>query len=156
MSLGSSSYAATMMIDIDKVCGTEISGIGRTAIDVIALIIGGPLGGILAHFITGWINKANREKRREAELKVRQQLSSSVFPAIDREVRDKLDMDLKNMASEVRRFVEKDVAVQVESLQKSLNEVIIKKQEEDTFKQDKKREMEEEIRLIKEIQQSLL
>lgn len=155
MSLSSSAYASTMLIDIDKACGKEISDIGRTAIDVIAFIIGGPLGGILTHFITGLINKANHEKRKEVELKARQQLSSSVFPAIDKEVRDKLDIDLKKIALEIRQTVEKDVNTQIESLQKSLNDVILKKQEEDTLKQNKKQEITENLCLIEEIRQSL-
>ena len=131
MSLGSSNYASSMKIDIDKVCGTEISGIGRTAITAIGLILGGPLGGIIAHFITGLINKNNSEKRKEAEMKVRQQLSSSVFPAVDKEVRDKLEIDLKHIALEMRQTVENDVAVQMDSLQKSLNEVIQRIKEEE-------------------------
>lgn len=156
LSLCSPAYASAMIIDIDKVCGEGISGVGRTAIDVIALIIGGPWGGFLAHFITSLINKANHEKRKETELRVKQQLSSSVFPAIDREVRDKLDRDLKSIASEIRETVGKDVASQIESLQKSLNDVILKKKEEDTLKQNKKQEIKEDLCLVKEIQKSLL
>lgn len=155
MSLGSANYASTMKIDIDKVCGKEISGIGRTAIDVIALLVGGPLGGVLAHLITGWINKNNNEKRREAELKVKQQLSSSVFPAVDKEVRDKVEIDLKHMAMEIRQTVEKDVATQVESLQKSLQEVIQKKQAEDKQKEERKLEIEQDLKHIEEMQFSL-
>lgn len=156
MSFGSANYTSTMKIDIDKVCGKEISGIGRTAIDVIAIILsGGLLGGALAHVITGLINKATNEKRREAELKVKQQLSSSVFPAVDKEVRDKVEMDLKHMAMEIRQTVEKDVATQIESLQKSLQEVIQKKQIEDKQKEERKLEIEEDLKYIEEIQFSL-
>ncbi len=155
MSLGSANYASTMKIDIDKVCGKEISDIGRTAIDVIALLVGGPLGGIIAHVVTGLINKANSEKRREAELKVKQQLTSSVFPAVDKEVRDKVEIDLKHMTMEIRQTVEKDVATQIESLQKSLQEVIQKKQVEDKQKEERKLEITQDLRCIEEIQSSL-
>lgn len=155
ISLGSSACASIMMIDIDEVCGKEISGIGRTAIDVIALIFGGPLGAVLAHIITGVLNKVNREKRTEAKLKMKQQLSSSVFPAIDKEVRDKLDIDLKRIVLEVRQTVKKDVAVQIESLQKALSEVIQRKQNEDERKENKKQEIKDDLCFIEEIRQSL-
>lgn len=154
MSLGSSNYASALRIDIDKVCGKEISGIGRTAIDAIALVLS-PIGALIAHFITGQINKNISAKRKEAEMKMKQQLSTSVFPSIDKEVRDKLEIDLKHIALEVRQTVEKDVAAQTESLQKALNEVIQRKKEEDILKERKKIEIEEDIRLIEEIQKSI-
>ena len=150
MSLGSSNYASSLMIDIDKVCGKEISGIGRTAIDAIALVFG-PIGAIVAHLITGQINKNISEKRREAEMKVRQQLSSSVFPSVDREVRTKLEIDLNHISMDVRKDVEKDVATQMESLQKALKEVIEKKKEEDTKKENKRIEIEDDICLVEEV-----
>ena len=59
-----------MKIDIDKVCGKEISGVGRTAIDVIAVWIGGPIGGVIAHLVTDLINKNNREKRKNRKLEI--------------------------------------------------------------------------------------
>lgn len=150
MSLGSSNYASSLMIDIDKVCGKEISGIGRTAIDAIALVLG-PIGAIVAHCITGLINKNISEKREEAKRNVRQQLSSNVFPSVDREIRTKLEIDLKQIAMEVRETVEKDVATQMESLQKALDEVIAKRKEEETKKENKKIEIQDDIRLVEEV-----
>lgn len=150
ISLGSSNYASSLKIDIDKACGKEISGIGRTAIDAIALVFG-PIGAIVAHMITGEINKNISEKRREAKMKVRQQLSSSVFPAVDKEVRTKLEIDLNHITMDVRKNIEKDVATQMESFQKALDEVIEKKKVEDTKKENKRMEIEDDIRLVEEI-----
>jgi gas vesicle protein len=155
MSIGSTNYASAMRIDIDKVCGKEISGIGRTAIDVIALLIGGPLGGIIAHVITDLFNQNKSEKRKEAERKVREQLSNSVFPAIDKEVREKVQMDLERISMEVRETVEKDVNTQMEALQKSLHEVMEKKQKEDELNEQKKIEMEHDIRVLEGTQDGI-
>ena len=155
ISLGSANYASTMKIDIDKVCGKEISGVGRTAIDVIAVWIGGPIGGVIAHLVTDLINKNNREKRKEAELKIRQQLSSSVFPAIDKDVRDKVEMDLNHISLEMRQNVEKDVASQMEALQKSLNEVIEKKKTEDENKAAKRVAIEDDLKLLEEVKEKI-
>ena len=154
MTLGSTNYASSLMIDIDKVCGKEISGIGRTAIDVIALVAG-PIGVLVAHFITGQINKNICEKRREAEMKVRQQLSSNVYPSVDREVRAKLEIDLNHISMDVRKTIENDVAAQMESLQKALDEVIEKKKIEDANKESEKFEIEDDIRLIEEVKNNL-
>lgn len=154
MTLGSTNYASSLMIDIDKVCGKEISGIGRTAIDVIALVAG-PIGVLVAHFITGQINKNICEKRREAEMKVRQQLSSNVYPSVDREVRAKLEINLNHIAMDVRKTIENDVAAQMESLQKALDEVIEKKKIEDANKESEKLEIEDDIRLIEEVKNNL-
>lgn len=89
-------------------------------------------------------------------MKVRQQLSSSVFPSVDREVRAKLEIDLNHISMDVRKNIEKDVATQMESLQKALNEVIEKKKEEDTKKENKRIEIEEDIRLVEEVKNSLV
>lgn len=150
MSLGSSNYASSLAIDMDKVCGKEISGIGRTAIDAIALIFG-PVAAVIAHLLTGQWNKNINEKRREAEMKVKQQLSASVFPAVDKEVRDKLEMDLKKMSLEVRQNVEKDMAVQMESLMKALDEVTKKKNEEDVLKDNERMEINNDLKIIEDI-----
>lgn len=150
LSLGSSNYASSLAIDIDKVCGKEISGVGRTAIDAIALIFG-PIAAIAAHFVTGRMNKNIKEKRMAAENKVKQELSSNVFPSIKKEVKDKVEIDLKNASMEVRRNVEKDVAAQIEVLQKSLDEVIKKKNEEDVNRENKKIEIEEDIKKLQYI-----
>lgn len=155
MTLESANYASTMKIDMDKVCGMEINEVGRTAIDVIALLFGGPLGGIIAHFITGAINKNNSEKRKEAELKVKQQLSSSVFPAIDKEIRNKVEVDLKQIYLEVCQTVEKDVNMQMDSLKKSLEEVIARKQVEDENKAQKRLEIENDIKLLEEVEHGI-
>lgn len=155
LSLGSTNYASAMKIDIDKVCGKEISGIGRTAIDVIAVLIGGPLAGVIAHLLTGLINKGKSEKRREAEMKIRQQLSSDVFPRIDEEVRAKVQTDLERISTEVRETVEKDVNTQMESLQKSLDEVIEKKQQEDEMNEQRKEGIEKDIKLLEEIENGI-
>lgn len=150
LSLGSANYASTMKIDIDRVCGTEISGIGRTAIAAIGLLLGGPLGGIIAHVIAGFINKNNSEKRKEAKMKICQQLSSNVFPAIDKEVREKVQMDLAHISLEVRQMVEMDVHTQMEALQKSLTELMEKKKQEDNNIAQKRIEIEQDVRLLGE------
>jgi isoleucyl-tRNA synthetase len=150
MSLGSAGYASVMKIDIDQVCGTEISGIGRTAITVIGVLLGGPIVGIIAHVVTGLINENSKNKRKEAELKMRQQLSSNVFPQIDREIRDKVETDLNHVALEMRKTVEKNVGMQVDALKKSLDEVIAKKQTEDENKEQKRIEIENDIQLLQE------
>lgn len=155
MSFGSVNCASMMKIDIDKVCGKEISGVERTAIDVAAIIIGGPLGGILAHIITGFINKINSEKRMEAEMKMRQQLSTNVFPTVDKEVRDKVEIDLKHIVLEIRQTVEKEVSIQLDSLQKSLDEVIQRKQIEDDDRQQRKLCIESDIRLLEEVKNGI-
>jgi hypothetical protein len=150
MSLGSAGYASVMKIDIDQVCGTEISGIGRTAITVIGVLLGGPIVGIIAHVVTGLINENSKNKRKEAELKMRQQLSSNIFPQIDREIRDKVETDLNHVALEMRKTVEKNVGMQVDALKKSLDEVIAKKQTEDENKEQKRIEIENDIQLLQE------
>lgn len=155
MVIGSTNYASSLVIDMDKICGKEISGIGRTAIDVIALILG-PLGPIVAHLLTGLINKNISAKRREAESKVKQQLSSSVFPAVDKEVRDKVELDLKHVAFEVREQVEKDINTQMKSLQKALQEVIAKKEKEDLDKEKEKAGVEEDLKQVDDIRKLLM
>lgn len=154
MSVGSSNYAAGLTIDIDKACGKEISGIGRAAIDVVALVFG-PIGAVVAHVMTGQFNKNVQEKRKEAEMKVRQQLSASVFPEVDKEVRTQLEVDLKQISLDIRKTVEKDVATQMESLQKALDEVIAKKKEEDVLKENKKLEIEGDLQVIESIKNSI-
>lgn len=155
MSLGTSNYSATLMIDADKACGKEISGIGRTAIDVIAFLLGPAWGPFLSHLLTGMFNKNVQEKRREAKMKIRQQLCSGVFPSVDREVRAKIEIDLKNMISEVRGSLEQDVDAQIESLQKSLDEVIRKKEAEDRQKESDRAVIESDIRRIQEVQAAI-
>lgn len=152
MSLGSANYASSMKIDIDNICGKEISGIGRTAIDVIAFIIGGPLGGILAHIFTGIVNQNNNEKRKQAEYKIRQRLTIEVFPAIEHEVSDKVEMDLGRILIEIRQKVEKDVKTQTEVLQKSLEEIIQKKQKEDQNREQKIIQIQKDLKLLEEVQ----
>ena len=151
ISIGSTGYASALQIDMDQVCGKDISGVGRTATTVLGLLIGGPLGGIIAHVVTGLINKNNSERRKEARYRVQQQLSSSVFPAIDREVREKVQIDLERTALEVRQIVEKEVDTQMEALQKALEEVIDKKQAEDEEKAQRRSAIEEDLRILEEI-----
>ena len=151
ISVGSAGYASTLQIDMDQVCGKDISGVGRTAATVLGLLIGGPLWGIIAHVVTGLINKNNSERRKEARYRVQQQLSSSVFPAIDREVREKVQIDLERTALEVRQIVEKEVDTQMEALQKALEEVIDKKQAEDEEKAQRRSAIEEDLRILEEI-----
>ena len=97
------------------------------------------------------MNKNINEKRMAAENKVKQELSSNVFPAIKKEVKDKLELDLKNVSMEFRQNVEKDVATQIEVLQRSLDEVIKKKDKEDINRENKKIEIEEDIKKIQDI-----
>jgi hypothetical protein len=156
ISLGSANDTSVLKIDMDKVCGKEISGIGRTAFVVIGYLFGGPVWAIIAGIVTGLINKGNREKRNEAEMKIWQQLSSSVFPRIDKEVRDKVEIDLNAIILEVRRTVEKDVAAQIEVLQKSLDEVIQGKKEEDALKESKQEEIEADFEQIKEVRAEII
>lgn len=152
LSLESANYASAMMIDLNKACGKEISDVGRTAIDVIGLLIGGPLGAIIAHVLTGLFNQSNDEKRREAEARVRRQLTSQVFPEVDREVREKLEMDLERISMEIRETVKKDVDLQIASLKQSLDQVIARREEEDEQKAQRREEIEQDMRLLEEVQ----
>jgi GTP-binding protein EngB required for normal cell division len=155
MELGSANYTANMQIDIDKVCGTEISGMSRTAIDVAGLLLGGPLGGIVAHFVAGWINGNRQEKRQAERDRMRQNLSAQVYPAIDREVRDKVTIDLKKMVLDIRQKVEKDVQAQLQSLQKALEDVTARKNQEDTVRAERQGEVRSDLDKLQDIMELL-
>lgn len=152
MTVGSADYASCLKIDMDAVCGKEISGIGRTAIDVVALLVAGPLGGIVAHFVTGLLNKMNSERRREEKHKMKMNLTGNVFPAVEREVADKVEIDLKRILQEVRQAVEKEVGEQLEVLQKSLAEVMEKKQLEDKSREQETEMIQGDLKRLEEIQ----
>lgn len=155
LTLGSANHASAMTIDMDKACGKELSGASRTAIDVLAFMFGGPLIGVLAHFLTGAVNKNSGERRKEAELKAKQQLSSSVFPAVIKEVRDELEVKLKESVQEIRGTVEKDAGEQMASMKQALDEIIAKKQTEDENKAQKKLEIEGDIKILEEAEHGL-
>lgn len=155
MTVGSANYTATLRIDMDKVCGKEFTGVGRTAAEVASLILGGPIIFLLTHVLTDASNEAKRQKRREAEDKIRQQLSSNVFPSVDKEVRMNVEMDLIKIIMEMRQTIEGDVAVQIESLQKSLAEVMDKKQKEDTEKEQNMQLVEADLKLLEDTEHEL-
>lgn len=154
--VGSANYSATLKLDIDKICGKEINGVGRAAIDVIALMVVGPIGGILAHVITGFINRHNAEKRREEEQKVREQLAGGVFPRIDAEIRRQVEMNLNRTMLEIKTAVNSDLNLQMEVLQKSLDEVISKKKIEDENKNNKIAQIDHDLQEIESLQRQIV
>lgn len=150
MSMGSANAAATLAIDVDKVCGKEISGVSRAVIDVAAVILtgGGILGGIIADAVIKFLNRKNQEKREEAERKVRQGLTENVFPSIDREITNQLEINLHQVLEEVRASVKKDVDEQIGVRKKALEDVIRQKELQDTQREEKRQEITQDQEVI--------
>lgn len=152
---------ATVSIDLKGINDEGISGVGLTAAAAISgLIYAGTIVGIVIGVVGGLISlfasdKAKNEKRAQQENEAKMKLTSNVFPSIDKEIREKVEIDLRKVVMEVKKNVEGEVSKQIEALQKSLDEVIAKKQIEDESDNAKRFEIENDIKLLREIQESI-
>ena len=82
--------------------------------------------------------QGNAETRREqARERAKAELRSRVFPEIDKEIKEKLCLELDKVLSEAKKSIEAEVIAQTEVLHKALEEVVIAKETEDKEKENK-------------------
>lgn len=149
----SADYVFPVLVNTENFCGEGLSGFpsflggGSMQSNVIAAVLAG-IGALIAE-------RKKKEQRREAERKIRKQLIEEVFPDIDRRIREKVQMDLERMLIEMKQAVDKDVKEQVDSLQKSLEEVVTRKKEGEEAKNQDRLEYEEEWNHLKEVRQNV-
>lgn len=151
MSESSDNYTASMYIDMSNVLGEGFNGVGKTAIIAVSVLLG-PIGWIGGAFI---INKIKEEKRRQQLAQAKQVLSGTVFPKIDMDVREKVTADLTKTIEDVKISVENELISQNEVLKKSLDEVIARKQLEDENKDNIKLDIENDIKLLENAENTL-
>lgn len=148
VSAGSVGGVTGLAIDVDRMCGKEISGVSRAVIDVAAFLIGGPLGPLISEGIMRLFKGRREEKMQQMKNQLRQKLTSEIFPLVDREIRTQLETNLKKTHMELEEKIQKDVGDQIQVLQKTLEDVIQKKQCEDESREQRQLELQDKRNVL--------
>ena len=79
---------------------------------------------------------------------MRQGLTENVFPSIDREITNQLEINLHQVLEEVRASVKKDVDEQIGVRKKALEDVIRQKELQDVQREEKRQEITQDQEVI--------
>lgn len=155
-------YVSPVLVNTENFCGKGVSGFpgflggGSTQSNAVPAVLGiAAVAAVLVGVGALIAKRKKEEQRREAERKIRQQLSTEVFPNIDRRIREKVQMDLERILIEMKQVVDKDVKTQVTALQKSLEEVVARKKEGEEAKSQERTVYEDEWAYLEEVRQSV-
>lgn len=103
-------------------CGEELgTGIHLAAI-VGGLLLGGPIGALLAHIFASVYNKAQERKRNEYIQNCKQELRTGVFPQVVNETASRVEMQLREQSMNLRKQLTEEYERQQQALQGALEE----------------------------------